>query len=280
MKHRSPGYSLIEIMIVVVIIALIMGGVGLSVGATDRVKLRSSTWTLMAAVRFAFSRAVTQGTTVRLVLDFEKRTIHVEETRGRVVLNRSDETGEGLKRETEEGFRLFDDDDKDDKDDAFLDLGSGDALSGTTGLGGGGMLGGLGGLGGFGDEGFMDNFSQAAMDPSYLASLERQFRGSASGYKPPTFKSLPGKRGKPRELEGNSLFQRVFTPHDPQPREDGRGYIYFFPNGMAEHAFVQLSDGEERVYTVEVHPLSGKSFFYAEEVEPEEDLDELQEASE
>ena len=49
---------------------------------------------------------------------------------------------------------------------------------------------------------------------------------------------------------------------------------------MTEHAFVQLSDGEERVYTIEVHPLSGRSVFFNEEVEPEEPLDELQEADE
>jgi general secretion pathway protein H len=274
LKQRSQGFSLIEVMIVVVIIALLMGGVGLSIGATDRVKLRSSSWILMAAVRFAYSRAVTQGSTTRVVLDFEKKTIHVEETKGRVVLNRSDETGEGLKRDLEDyGLGLYGGDDGEPKKDAFLDLSSGDALSSS----GSGMMGGLGGLGG---EGFMDGFSQAMTDPAYIASLEQSFRTNAAGYRPPTFKPIPGKRGKARKLEGDSIFAKVFTPHDPQAREEGRGYIYFFPNGTAEHAFVQLSDGENRIYTVEIHPLSGKSFFYAEEIEPEEGLDELQEASE
>ncbi len=96
------GFTLIELMVVVVLIALVMTGVGLSIGATARARLRSSCWTLVAASRYAFSRAVTQGMTTRLVLDFEKRTLHIEETHGRVVLTREDETGEGLRRAGEE----------------------------------------------------------------------------------------------------------------------------------------------------------------------------------
>ena len=97
-RRAQQGFSFIEMMIVVVIVGLMMGGVSLSIGATSRVKLRTSCWTVMAAVRYAFSRAVTQGTTTRLVLDFEGRALHIEETKGRVVLNREDETGEGLKQ--------------------------------------------------------------------------------------------------------------------------------------------------------------------------------------
>lgn len=280
MKRQTPGFSLIEVMIVVIIIAMIMGGVGLSIGATDRVKLRSSSWLVMSAVRFAYSRAVTQGTTTRLVLDFGSKTLRIEETRGRLVLTRTDETGEGLKREDEEE-RIAE---EEEKKDAFLDLSGGAGLSGTSSgsslLGGGmGALGmfGLGGDDGSGD--LFPGFDEMAMDESFMSNLKQQFNANVTGYKPPTFKPLRGKRGKSRNLEGDSSqFLRVFTPHDPDPREEGRAYIYFFPNGTAEHAFIQLSDGDERIYTIEVHPLTGKSRFYNEEVEPEEELDDLQEA--
>ena len=269
-----------EVMIVVIIIAMLMGGVGLSVGATDRVKLRSSSWMVMSAVRYAYSRAVTNGTTTRLVLDFSAKSMRIEETKGRLVLTRTDETGEGLKREDEEERIAEEADRKND----FLDLSgggiSGGATSGSSLMGGG--MGALGMLGLGGDDGaggMFGNFEELAMDESFMANLKQQFNANVMGYKPPTFKPLPGKQGKPRQLEGeNTQFVRVFTPHDPDPREEGRAVIYFFPNGTAEHAFIQLSDGEERVYTVEVHPLTGKSYFFNEEVEPEEALDELQEA--
>ena len=283
-KPKESGFSLIEVMIVVIIMAMIMGGVGLSIGASSRVKLRSSCVTLMAAVRYAFSRAVTQGTTVRLVLDFEGRAMHLEEATGRVVLNRSDETGEGLKRsESEEAER----EELEEQRNSFLNL-SGTSTSSSessTAMGssfGGGLGGGLGMFGGDLSGSSQDGFGSEdlVMDDAFYASLDSTFRGNPLGYKPPTFKALPGKRGKPRKLEGETLFKRVFTPHESEEREDGRAYIYFFPTGLGEHAFVQLSDGEDRVYTVETHPLSGKSFFYNEEREPEEELDDLEDAEE
>jgi general secretion pathway protein H len=276
LRKQIPGFSLIEVMIVVIIIAMMMAGVGLSVGATDRVKLRSSAWILMAGVRFAYSRAVTSGSTTRLVLDFGNKSLHIEETKKRVVLTRTDETGAGLRREDEEERQEEEAARKDD----FLDLSGGSGLSSTgssSAIGGG--LGGLG-FGGDGSDGLFGNFEELASDEAFLSNLKQQFNANVMGYKPPTFKPLPGKRGKNRSLEGeNTQFLKVFTPHDPEPREEGRAYIYFFPNGTAEHAFVQLSDGDERVFTVEIHPLTGKSYFFNEAVEPEEELDELQEAS-
>ncbi len=85
-----------------------------------------------------------------------------------------------------------------------------------------------------------------------------------------------------RKLKGNATFNRVFAPHEPVPREEGKAYVYFFPGGVTEHVFVQLSDGDDdpRIYTVEVHPLNGRADLHNFEFEPEEELDELQEADE
>jgi hypothetical protein len=253
---------------------MMMAGVSLSIGATSRAKLRTSCWTLMAAVKYAFSRAVTQGTTTRLVLDFEGRSLHIEETKGRVVLNREDETGEGI-QQSEEELEQKGGEEKEEKD-SFLDLsGSGSTLGGpTSGLGAMSMAMGAMGEGGFDMSSLMDNLA-AEMEAGHAT-----FMANARGYQSPTFKALPGKRGKKRELEGETIFYKVFTPHDPRAREEGRAFIYFFPSGMTEHSYVQLSDGEDRVYTVQVHPLSGKTVFFDEAVEPEEDLDALQEADE
>jgi hypothetical protein len=265
-------------LIVVLVIALVMTGVGFSIGATQRVKLRSSCYTLMSAVRYAFSRAVTQGTTTRLVLDFEKHTLKIEETKGRVVLNREDITGEGLKKQDEDRPDPAELEDAEKRDD-FLDL------SGASEPSGMGSLFGMGGLpmgiefneeGGLDMSGFMDQLTSGVLDEESMAGIF----GNTSGYSKPRFKPLPGKRGEARELEGETVFLRVFTPHEQNPREEGRAFIYFFSNGLAEHSFIQLSDGDERIYTIEIHPLSGKSFLYNEEVEPDEELDALQEADE
>ena len=268
-------------LVVVVLVALAVTGVALSIGATMRAALRESSWTLIAGVRYAYSHAVTQGVNVRLVMDFEGRTLHLEECPGRVVLTRSDETGEGLGREADDplafgpdggiagGRTLLDNQ----MDSIGSSLGGGSAM-GSTGNLGGGLLGGD-------DFGMaIDGLSDGRITDPYLASIEGGFGAGPLGYTKPRFSPLEGTRGEKRSLEGDTRFAVVFTPHDPQPREDGRAFIYFFPGGVTEHAFIQLSDGEmdERVYTVEVHPLTGITKLFTEAIEPEEELDELQEA--
>jgi general secretion pathway protein H len=293
-RPRQSGFTLIEIMVVATIIALVMAGVSLSVGSTARVKLRSSCVLVMSAVRYGFSRAVTQGTTVRLVLDFDTKSMHLEEASGRVVLNLADETGEGLKRsEDEEAERQKIEEDRK----SFLNLSGASSSGGSSSSGGppkpGDLSGGLGGLGsvlgggvGGGLNASGDNSSNGegfVMDEAFYSSLQQMYAGNPMGYQPPAFKLLPGKRGKDRKLEGDTIFKKVFTPHETAPREEGKAFLYFFPNGLGEHAFIQLSDGdssEERIYTIETHPLSGKSFLFSEELEPEGELDELEDAEE
>ena len=53
-------------------------------------------------------------------------------------------------------------------------------------------------------------------------------------------------------------------------RERGKGYIYFWPGGQSEHAVVQLVDNADHVYSVEVHPLTGRARIYPYAYEPEE----------
>ncbi|MCP4195986.1 MAG: prepilin-type N-terminal cleavage/methylation domain-containing protein [Proteobacteria bacterium] len=259
MRRTDLGFTLIEMMVVVIIVAVMMTGVGLSIGATARAKLRSSCFKLVSAVRYGYSNSVTQGVTTRLVLDFDDRTFYLEETAGRVVLNRDDETGEGFRSEEEE------------LEDRF-----GDGLSTIgTGLGGRGFDGTADGA-----SDMMNSMTGGILTDPFLAAMQSGTIDGPIGYKRPTFKKIAGRRGEIRELEGNTTFVVAYTPHEPLPREEGKAYIYFFPNGVTEHSIVQVSDGSDRIYSVEVHPLSGRAFIHNEPIEPEGELDELQEAEE
>ncbi|HUT78105.1 MAG TPA: prepilin-type N-terminal cleavage/methylation domain-containing protein [Polyangia bacterium] len=278
----ADGFSLIEMMIVVVIIGLAMGVVALGVGATSQARLRSSCWTLATAARYAYSRAVTQGTTVRIVLDFGKRSLWLEETAGRVVLSRDDESGSGLQRE---GLEYLGDGGVENASlSTRMDMigagigeigGSGgvaDALGGMAGSGGGDMLGGM-----------MQGLMGGGVTDPFLAAMQGTggaLSGSPAGYRGARFERLTGRAGEVRELEGGTAFVKAYTPHEPQPRDEGRAYIYFFPGGTTEHSVIQLTDGDERVYAVEVHPLNGRAIIHRFGFEPEGDLDELQEARE
>jgi general secretion pathway protein H len=84
MRRRSPssttgGFTLIEVILVVAIIAVVVTGATFGLGAVTRTRLRSASFRVMSAARFAYNRAITQGTTTRLHFDFEKNTMAVEE---------------------------------------------------------------------------------------------------------------------------------------------------------------------------------------------------------
>ena len=91
MKRRglpksSSGFTLIEVILVVAIIGVVVTGATFGIGAVTRTRLRSSSYKVMSAARFAYNRAITQGTTTRLLFDFEKNTMAVQETETPVTL--------------------------------------------------------------------------------------------------------------------------------------------------------------------------------------------------
>lgn len=92
------------------------------------------------------------------------------------------------------------------------------------------------------------------------------------------FGPLQGKSGDMKRFTNVNLGRRVqivrlIVPHEPEPREDGRGAIYFFPGGYGEHAVIHVSDGGDGEYSVEVHPLTGRCTIHPEAYEPRELLD-------
>jgi hypothetical protein len=69
------------------------------------------------------------------------------------------------------------------------------------------------------------------------------------------------------------VIERLIVPHEPEPRTEGRGSIYFFPGGQTEHAVLWLSDGGDRVFAVELHPLTGRTRVYDYAYAPEQLLE-------
>ena len=79
--HRTNrGFTLIEVILVITIIAVVVTGATFGLGAITRTRLRSSAFKVTSAARFAYNRSLTRGTTTRLRFDFEKNTMAVEET--------------------------------------------------------------------------------------------------------------------------------------------------------------------------------------------------------
>jgi general secretion pathway protein H len=101
MPRRPPartngGFTLIEVIMVVAIIAVVVTGATFGLGAITRTRLRSAAFKVTSAARFAYTRSLTQGTTTRLHFDFEKNTMAIEETATPVTLA----TAEDLESDT------------------------------------------------------------------------------------------------------------------------------------------------------------------------------------
>jgi len=217
-SQGNDGFSIIEMMIVIVIMALAVGALTMGLGALGRSKLRSSCVKISAGAKFAYHRAITQGKTVRIVLDFEQNTMGFEEAHGRVTLRDA------------ENSHWSDDDEDEDED------GADDPWSNA----------------------------QANIESAIEASIGRSPFGPITNEDGEALE-----RYEPRPLEG-VMIARLFTPHEIEPREAGKGYIYFFPGGQTEHAVVQLENRDQRVYSVEIHPLTGQAEIFPHAVEPEE----------
>lgn len=221
MNHRShmrAGFTLIEVMMVVAIMAMVMGGSAIAVGALTRSKLRSAALHTVSAARFAYNRAVTRGTTTRLFFDFENNTLAVEESESPVT----------LARDAEE----------------FEDEEEGEAVDPWA-------------------------VAQARLaEPLEPIEAVDPFQpiADADGDAIRRYKAQP--------IGTNIQILKLITPHEREPRDSGKGGIYFFPGGITEHAVVQLTDASDTVYSVEIHPLTGRAQVHNYAFEPVELLDE------
>lgn len=87
------------------------------------------------------------------------------------------------------------------------------------------------------------------------------------------FTAIDGDRFTARPLARGVTLDRLIVPHEPEPRTTGKGSIYFFPGGQTEHAVLWVSDGNDQVYSLEVHPLTGRTRVYDYAYEPRVMLD-------
>lgn len=235
MGGSREGMTLIEIMVAVIIVAIVSTGVTYGLGLMMRTSLRSACMKILAASRYAYTRSVTQGVTVRVVLDFDETKVAIEEAHGRVALTRaSDPTRAAMAHDSKNEAGASDD---------------------RTGV---------------------DPWAAAQ------AALQRTQRPSF-GASP--FASIadedgdPIERYAPHSLGSGIRLIKMLVPHEPDAREHGRGAIYFFPGGRTEHAVIQLTDGRDDVYTVELHPLTGRGTVHTAAWEPRDPEDDTAEHS-
>ncbi len=114
-----------------------------------------------------------------------------------------------------------------------------------------------------------DGVDAAGVDP-WEAARARLADTLRPSFGASPFTTLAGSRYAAAELSDGIAIDRLITPHEAEPREDGVGHIYFFPNGQTEHAVVWVTDSGDRVYSIEIHPLTGRGRIREGSYEPEE----------
>jgi general secretion pathway protein H len=204
--------TLIEIIIVTVIMALASAGISLSLGALSRANLKSGAGKLGAAMRYAYNRAITQGTTVRVHFKIPGNTFSVQEAIGGVLL--------ATKK------------DKENK-----------RANGADGR-------------------VVDAIDPWAAAEARIKTPDKPSVG-ASPFGPLTnADGEPMKRYQNISLGSGVQFVKLIVAHEPEPRTKGEGSVHFFPGGNGEHALIELGDGRDGVYTLELRALTGRVKIY------------------
>ncbi len=82
---RARGFSLVEVLVVVALMAIMSAMVVSGSGMLSGTRMRSAGALIMSSVRMAMTRANSIGRPVRLVFDIETGRLMLEETRGRML---------------------------------------------------------------------------------------------------------------------------------------------------------------------------------------------------
>jgi prepilin-type N-terminal cleavage/methylation domain-containing protein len=230
-RHDAAGFTFVEIMVVIAIVSMVAAGVILGISSVSRSKLRSSAFMLAASVQRAFSYATTRNESVRLVLDIDKQEILFESTEGSVLIDKENLEG---KTDEEEGA-------EEKKKEAETPPGGG------AGLMGGGTDTGKFSLG-------VDQLAERIKNGFHTGEVPR--------YKPPTFAPVADSQLSERQLDDGVAFYAVYSQLFDGEKKDGKAYVFFFPDGTADHTVVQLQGKSGEIYTVEILPWSARVKIY------------------
>jgi general secretion pathway protein H len=207
-RPRDPGFTLIEIMIVLMIVGAAIGATALSFRASDRTSAKSNAARLGSSIRYLYDRAVTTGGYYRLVINLSANKYWAERSDERFYLVRDKEESPGRGKAPDEAA----------KERKLKEEEEAKKLQ-VTGLA-----------------------AQLQPPPEPRRARFAAFQDS----------TLPKV-----DLRGARL-RDLYTRRQPEPYTEGKAYLYFFPDGHTERAVLHVEDTGGDVYTLFVHPLTGR----------------------
>jgi general secretion pathway protein H len=234
-RRRQAGLTIIEMMVVVVIIAISASAASIGLGALSKTSLQSACVRLASLSRYAYHRSLTNSTTVRVTFDLDNETFAVSEAHGRVTLVRSDAP---MRTEAERAAKDEKEHHKDDPD--FAE----------------------------------DDGSGAGIDP-WEAAKQRVEKPDLLTLPPSPFSPVMSPSGKVVErfktqpVGDGVLIHKLIVAHEAKAKVEGKADLFYFSSGLTQHAVVQLADRDNTIYSVEIHPLTGRGTIRNTPYEPE-----------
>ncbi len=233
-RRRSRGFTLIEVMVAMMVIALI-ATIGVKGFRTvTKGNLREGSAHMSGAIRFLFDRASITGKYHRLVIDLNEGRYWAEVSDDRFFAPNQAESESDRKKREEKEDAAEEEERKRQEKQQLLYGGSSSSSSSSS-----------------------SSFDMSKMEVGEFRPRRARFAA---------FKETAL---KPVTLKKEVRIKSVYTPRMTEPVTAGRAYLYFYPLGQTEPAIITLTDKSgENVFSLVVHPITGRVRIYNEEVRP------------
>jgi general secretion pathway protein H len=238
-RHRAAGFTLIEVIVVILVMAL-MATIGVKgFRSITKSNLRESAAHLSGAIRYLFDRASITGKHYRLVIDLNDGKYWPEVSDDKFYApNQAESEADRQKREAKEDAADEEERKRQEKQQMLYGGGSSSSSSSSS-----------------------SSTAATSFDMSKLDIGEfRPKRARFAAFKETTLKPVTLKKLK---------IKSFYTPRMTEPLTAGRAYLYFYPLGQTEPAIITLTDPTgDSVYSLVVHPITGRVRIYNQEVQP------------
>ena len=107
------------------------------------------------------------------------------------------------------------------------------------------------------------------MKSKLLAMAKRELGKTNSVRKTASFSRAPGTL--PYELPSGVHIADISAEHLRGAEKEGKVSLFFFPMGYCEHAVIHLEDSSERVFSIEIEPLTARTKIKDQRVDFKED---------
>lgn len=275
------GMTLIEVLIVLAISALLIGGVATGLGAGRAAEASRATNQLANTVRFAFNKARVTGTYYRLLINLDEGAFSMQRGDDRMYLPATDRYGRirvvdpSREKEREERDRRAEENYNRSVQGRVLAAIQGPAAGAKPGATPIGAPPGAPQKAAPGAPQKAGTPAAPAATPATPGAPAKPAAGMTDQYtvqpkkvprrKPPIFGAFDDDNSlsdlkKPFKLPKQIKVVSVQTAEDPKPITKGEASIYFFPQGHTQLAHIQIEEVEhpENAFTIIVRPLTGR----------------------